>query len=312
MRTNMKHKRQRGLFALIFTLAILCTTQAFALSVGTFNIEYFSVSGKKAYSPDDCAALAQTIRKSGVDLLALQEIRGDADMRYFVTKYLPGWSYSGNDTGSRQDLYFLWRNDAVAPAEKSWAPSWLRSIFEALGLSNLVNDQKTYGEGMAFRFNGRKSRLYDRPPLIRTFTDLKSGRSLTLVNVHLKSQSTRGKKNKKLARQYNNAKRQAQIRGLNALVQSLEGPVLILGDFNQEDPPGLAFPLLSLPEGSYSYDDRKSRLDFIGYHGLHPDPKWHIREVETAIPNRSSKRSQSPDHDMVILDMMGISKNSHP
>lgn len=37
-----------------------------ALSIGTFNIEYFNVSGKNAYSPSHCSSLAKTITASQV------------------------------------------------------------------------------------------------------------------------------------------------------------------------------------------------------------------------------------------------------
>ena len=70
------------LFVGIFFLQVLLPLGAFALSIGTFNIEYFNVSGKKAYSPEDCKTLAERIQSSGAEVLALQEIEGNATMRF--------------------------------------------------------------------------------------------------------------------------------------------------------------------------------------------------------------------------------------
>jgi len=262
-------------------LAVIWVAQASALVIGTFNIEYFNVSGKKAYSQEDCSYLARLIEESDVDLLALQEIEGDATMRFFVTKFLPGWAYSGNDTGGRQDLYFLWRKDRV----------------------RILDGPVVYGANGSFRFEGKSYRLHDRPPMVGVFLDIEGDRRFHMVNVHLKSQSTRGKDDQDRAKRYNDFKRGAQIDGINGIVGSLKGPVFILGDYNVDDPKGTNFPLLSLPKGSYSYDDRKSRLDYIGYSGIERSDSWRIIEVETSIPARSTKRSQSPDHDMVLLDL---------
>lgn len=94
--------------------AALCTAGAAgAMTIGTFNIEYFSVYGDRRYVPSDLEALASSIRKSGADVLALQEIEGAATMRFFVTHWLRGWNYAGNDTDSTQDLFFLWNENKV-------------------------------------------------------------------------------------------------------------------------------------------------------------------------------------------------------
>ena len=280
--------RKNKLFAVfcvfvgIFFFRALFPFGAFALSVGTFNIEYFNVSGKKAYSPDDCQALAGIIRESGADILALQEIEGNATMRFFVTKFLPGWKYVGNDTGGRQDLYFLWKDEI-----------------------KLLDGPTAYGANASFQFEGKSYRLHDRPILVGKFSDLRSGMVFTLVNVHLKSQSTRGKEDQERAERYNLAKRGAQIEWINKLVASLSPPVFILGDYNVENPPGTSFPLLGLPKGQYSFDNMRSNLDYIGYSGISRDSAWKIYEVETAISARSTKRSESPDHDIIILSLDG-------
>ena len=268
------------MFLTIFFLA----SPALALSIGTFNIEYFNVSGKKAYSTSDCSDLAKTIQSSGADVLALQEIEGNATMRYFVTKFmLPGWAYAGNDTGGRQDLYFLWNTKSI----------------------KLLDGPNVYGANASFRFEGNSYKLNDRPHLVATFLDTRNNTRITLVNVHLKSQSTRGKDDKATAQRYNDAKRQAQIDGINKLVSSLKGPIFILGDYNTDSPTGTAFPLLGLPSGHYSYDNRKSNLDYLGYTGIQKTNSWRLYEVESSIAARSTRNAQHPDHDIIVLSLDG-------
>lgn len=261
-------------------LVVLGAAQAWALALGTFNIEYFNVSGNNRYVPADCEALAQTIRKSGADVLALQEIEGNSTMRYFVTNHLRGWKYVGNDTGGKQDVYFLWNPRKAA----------------------MTGDAEVYFANASGRHNGKSFRLFDRPLLVGRFKDLETGRVYTLVNVHLKSMSTRGKDDKDEAARYNEAKRAAQVAKLNELVRSLKGPVFALGDYNDAAPKGTAFPLLGLERG-YSYDNKKSNLDYIGYSGVARGSKWRLYEVESRIPRRSTKRADHPDHDVVVLDL---------
>lgn len=58
MTTNMNDRRRYWrVLTLLTTVAVLCAGQACALSVGALNIEYFIVSGKKAYSLNDCTTL---------------------------------------------------------------------------------------------------------------------------------------------------------------------------------------------------------------------------------------------------------------
>ena len=281
-RNSGKKRLLPGIFFALLSLLLVLPLQAQAISIGTFNIEYFNVSGKRAYSPEDCKALAERIRNSGAEVLALQEIEGNATMRFFVTKFLPGWKYAGNDTGGRQDLYFLWKNSI-----------------------KLLDGPTAYGANASFRFEGKSYKLHDRPILVGKFSDPRSGRVFTLVNVHLKSQSTRGKEDQERAERYNNAKRAEQIAWINKLVASLSGPVFILGDYNVENPQGTDFPLLGLPRGKQSYDNTRSNLDYIGYTGISKGPSWKIYEVESAIQARSTRNSQHPDHDMVILSLDG-------
>ncbi len=277
----MKKTFQRWLAAWLMALWWASPLRAFA--IGTFNIEYFTVTGKKAYSYDHCAHLARTIANSGADVLALQEIHDDGAMRYLTLRHLQGWRFAGNDTGGRQDLYFLWNPERA----------------------KLLDGPYVYYANASMKYQGKSYRLFDRPVLAVKMLDIEHNRSYTLLNVHLKSQSTRGKKDREAAQRYNDFKRATQIQKLNELVATIKGPVFILGDYNSSNPQGLRFPLLGLGHGSYSYDNGPSNLDFIGYWNIEPDGGWLVREVETAIPDRSTKRAQHPDHDIVLLDLHG-------
>ncbi|MDY3868265.1 MAG: endonuclease/exonuclease/phosphatase family protein [Pyramidobacter sp.] len=268
----------RGVLAAVIVCVL--AAHAWALALGTFNIEYFTVEGKKRYVPSDCEYLAETIRRSGADVLALQEISGNSAMRYFVMNHLRGWKYAGNDTGSRQDVYFLWNPEKVT----------------------MMGDAEVYFSNASGRYNGKSFKLFDRPLLLGRFKDNETGRVYTLINVHLKSMSTRGKKDQDEAVRYNDAKRAAQTKKLNELVRSLRGPVFILGDYNDTEPKGTDFPLLGLKQG-YSYDNKKSNLDYIGYTGIEKEEHWNVYEVETRIPRRSTKKTQHPDHDIIVLDI---------
>lgn len=268
-------------FGLLAALMLFGALPVQALTIGTFNIEYFNVSGSKRYSDDQVAALSRTIGSSGAELLALQEIEGHTSMRYLTARHLTGWKFTGNDTKGAQDLYFLWNPEAI----------------------EMTSGPDVYFANASFRFRGKSYRLFDRPLLVAQFREKRSGWVFTAVNLHLKSQSTRGKSDRQEARQYNDAKRGAQIGQLNRLVHSLRGPVFVLGDYNSEAPEGLEFPLWQLPRGQYSYDAMKSNIDGIGFVNIEPGANWKLYEVETAIASRSTKKSQHPDHDMVLLNL---------
>jgi len=252
---------------------------AWGLSLGTWNIEYFSIEGKRKYTPEDVAEVAATIRNSSAQILALQEIDDDAAMRYLVTKYLPGWRFAGNDTGNNQDLYFLWDT------------RFIRCLVEPA----------PFFEDAVFLWEGREISLFSRPPLVGFFQEVASGREFVMVNVHLKSQSTRGKEDPREAERYNNEKRASQIEKLNLLARMFGGARFILGDYNVDKPGPLDFYLVSLSEGRYSYDNYESNLDHIGFLGVTPKESWKLLEIEGALSRRSDKRTEHPDHDMLVL-----------
>lgn len=282
-------KRYGPILALLLTLI---AAPCLALGIGSFNIEYFSVAGPRAYSHDDCATLARRIEDSRADLIALQEIEGRGALEYLTLLHLPDWAVAGNDTASKQDLFFLYNRRTLT----------------------LVDGPVAYFANSSFNFQERTVRLFDRPLLVATFIEKSSGTRFTVVNLHLKSGSTRGKNDRGQAQAYNDAKRQAQIERINSLASTLKGPVFFAGDYNDPSPRRLAFPLAVLPEGHYSYDSRRCNLDYIGYQGfkLQEGFKLSLREIEMSLPRRSTRKSQHPDHDLVILDIRFLPPTYRP
>ena len=138
--------------------ALLLAVPASALTVGTFDIEDFHIAGTSGvsrksapYDQRDMRDLARAVRKSRADVLALQEVEGDATMRYFAVTAMHGWKYAGNDTAGVQDLYFMWDPKKVT----------LQGRVQAL-----------------------KANL-SRTPVAARFADSATGRTYTLVNAHL-------------------------------------------------------------------------------------------------------------------------------
>ena len=278
--------------------ALLIAQAAQALTIGTFNIEYFHIAGTggstmshPAYTRDDVLAVAKTILKSGADVLALQEIQGEETMRFLTLTGLPGWKYYGKDIAYKklgwdisrenQNHYILWNPEKVTLLGTPYL-HYLKDKFE---------------------HGGRRSLIFDRAPMEARFRDNATGREFTLVCVHLKSFNTAGKSDVEAAQHYNIAKRAAQTEKLNELSKKLKGPAFILGDYNSPDPTReVTFPLLTLERGT-TFDNWNSNIDYIGYVGVDRDKLGTPKETEARIERRSTKRKDHPDHDVLTLDV---------
>ncbi len=252
--------------------------------IGTFNIENFSMTDPQSrthYTRSDAASLARSILRSGADVLALQEIEGDATMRAFVPAFLPGWDFFGNDTRSYQDLYFLWNAARIEPVEGATA----------------------YYPQSSFVHEGTK-KVFDRPPLKAVFREKSSGKTFTLVNVHLKSKFVLGARDRERAQQANTEKRRAQLALLNDLSERLrgKGPLFVLGDFNDDIVSD--FDQVLTLSGGHSYDSKKSNLDHIVFAGIERSRLGEARETETRIERRSTKNRERPDHDIITVEVL--------
>ena len=100
-------------FSALF-LSVLLVQAAQALTIGTFNVEYFHIAGTggstmshPAYTREDVRDIARSILRSGADVLAMQEIQGEETMRYLVLNELHGWKYYGKDIDFKYlDYYY--------------------------------------------------------------------------------------------------------------------------------------------------------------------------------------------------------------
>lgn len=282
-------RRRRGVAGALLVFLLLEGTLlggpvAEAFSLGTWSIESFTLRGKDRYVAEDMAHVAQTILRSQAAVVALQEIEGVASLRALTLNHLSGWRYAGHDTRGRQDLFFLWD---TRRAGLLWGP-------------------EPYLTAASFCWKEKSLRLFDRPPLVAVFLDMTSGRTLTLVNVHLKGGNRREREDEEKSSAYDRAKRDAQIQRLNELVRSLRGPVFICGNFNANPVRGTSFSVWTLTEG-FSWDGAQKNFDAVGYQGLSPAPAWRIFEVEGAVPRRSSSEQEHPDRDLVVLDLGDLS-----
>nr|WP_321502574.1 endonuclease/exonuclease/phosphatase family protein [uncultured Dethiosulfovibrio sp.] len=273
-------RRKIALCTVLFAWALIWAPQSQALTIGTFNMEYFTVKGGKAYTSDDCAHLARLIETSEADLLALQEIGENRSLEYLLDNYLPQWGYIGNQTKGKQNLYFIWNKNKIDIADP----------VEPLFIGDTIN------------WGGKVTPLFRRHPIKATFREVETGTEFSMINVHLRSLGTAGSKDRLAAVAMNNGIRQAQVIKLNHATEEEKGPLFILGDFNSVEITGATFPLFPLTEG-HSYDDFQCTIDHIGYVNVAPTKNWHIRVIESSIPRRSTGERQHPDHDIVVLSM---------
>lgn len=279
--------------------------------VGTFNVENFDlrdIRSRTGYTEEDAANVAMSILKSGAGVLALQEIEGDATMRTFTERFLPGWKFCGVDTDGTQDLYFLW-NPRVVSYEES-LPLLISRIFFWISRPFPL----AYFGNRSYTWKGVQSRLFDRLPVLGDFRLRSSGKRFSLVNVHLKSQLVTGGGDLVESARRNTARRSAQIAAIESLCARVDDrPLLILGDFNADfsspgdSPDGTKrplFPLLWLKEGtSYDKEGLRANLDYIGYAGLPETRIGAVRETETRIERRSQPDADHPDHDIITVEV---------
>ncbi|SMG19503.1 endonuclease/exonuclease/phosphatase family protein [Dethiosulfovibrio salsuginis] len=273
-------RKKLALCAVLFAWTLIWVPQLQALTIGTFNMEYFTVKGGKAYTSDDCAHLAKLIETSGADLLALQEIVENRSLEYLLDNYLPQWSYTGNQTEGKQNLFFIWNKNKIN----------ITTPIEPLFTEDTIN------------WGGKVVPLFRRHPIKATFREVETGAEFSVINVHLRSLGTAGSKDRLAAVAMNNGIRQAQVIKLNHAAEEEKGPLFILGDFNSVEVTGATFPFFPLTE-EHSYDDFQCTIDHIGYVNLAPSKNWRIRVIETSIPRRSVGGRQHPDHDIVVLSM---------
>lgn len=75
--------------------------------VGSFNLEWFSLGGRKPRNSTDLQRVAALIQETGVALYGLQEVSDDGVMNSLIA-YLPGWKYYVGTSGRQQRCAILW------------------------------------------------------------------------------------------------------------------------------------------------------------------------------------------------------------
>ena len=265
------------------------------LVLGTNNLKFFSMPN---YTLEQAKMIADNIKKSNAQVLAFQEVEGNAAMDNLMMPNFPGWKYKMNDTPDHQDVAFMWNPEAVT--------------MNGEPLVYFANEElpDTPGE-----------KLFPRAPLVAEFVDKKTGTPFKLVNLHLKSQFTPpglSKEEAALWQERNTAHRMRQLQYVADLVDRLREsgmPVFVPGDFNfnlsgtgkvnKQLRDMINFGIRKLEnkrgtpesEKKYSYDggrSYRSNLDVIGYANVPGTDLSPAYEVETSFPGGGG-----PDHDIV-------------
>ena len=271
------------------------------LSVGTNNIRFFSIPN---FTYETAKEAADNILKSGAQVLALQEIEGNASMDSLLMPFLPGWKYKMNDTPGHQDLAFLWNPEAV---DMNGEPL----VYYA--------DEELPGKP------GEK--LFSRAPLVAEFVHKASGKPFKISNLHLKSKfipQGLSPEEQKIAKAAGQEQWKRQVQLVDELLGELSKngmAVFGVGDWNRnihddfkysqdlkaaERPRNFGITTLSNPRGTpkkerkYSYDSYGGKnLDAFAFAGVPRSALSPVQEIETN-PN---KVPGGQDHDLLSLEV---------
>ena len=134
------------------------------------------------------------------------------------------------------------------------------------------------------RVRAVNARGLSRQPLIARFRDPSSKREYTLVNAHL-----------------DGAAATEQMKELYRLAKLLPMPVILLGCFGDPALPAADMQFRKLERG-FSCDDAQSNPDFVAVLGLPSEQIGTVKETETAIRRRTSRRRERPSHDIITIE----------
>jgi len=277
---------------LSFYLFFILGWSAFALSIGTFNIEYFSIHNGR-YSDEDIKYIANLISHSGAEIISLQEI-DDIESIKALCRNLPGWRYIMNDTPATQDLAIIWDGRRISRISDA-------SVF-------FQNELFTWHGSILKR--GYIIKLFSRPPLSVDFIEKNTKIRFTLMDVHLKSMYIGDKSKLDDSLEYNILKKRAQFSKIQYILNSMNKKnIFIAGDFNEDigNRTDLPFSIFGLKNG-FSHDSTNSNTDFLCTYnfeyGLLNAVK-RVREIESRIPEKSKDGWDHPDHDLIVIDIPG-------
>ncbi|MCX7737032.1 MAG: endonuclease/exonuclease/phosphatase family protein [Candidatus Kapabacteria bacterium] len=93
------------------------------LTVATFNVEWLGdmVNDRIDRVPEDYKLIAEIIKKSNADLIALQEIENDKALK-LLTKYLDGFKYYVGKRGGQQNLGLLYKKNIKVKFVEEYSP----------------------------------------------------------------------------------------------------------------------------------------------------------------------------------------------
>ncbi len=170
------------------------------LTIGTFNLQFLADqldTGDNPRTAGDVDQLVRLIDESGFQLMTVQEVLSAGSLELLKGHGLPGaWQLALGSSGGTQHCGILYDTRVIE------APADVRELGVDDGLI------RTDWTGVRY-------------PLTATIT-VRGGFSLTLVSVHLKAGVTDA----------GAQQRARQIEQLAAWAATVEGPLLIMGDFN--------------------------------------------------------------------------------
>lgn len=208
----MNCRKLNALFGSTLTLCmfILCSSQAWALRVATYNIRNFDYDTRSS-TPTDKVALAEIMTNLQADLIAVQEITKPDVFADFIKEHMPDHKVALTQCGGAhgQHLGFVYNQYKVQ-------------------LLNLNEDERTTGvskkQGNACPTEG------SRPLAIGKFRDMEGKLGLFVaIAVHLKSGGD-PKSQEKRRDQYGEI-----VKALDEMRGQGEKSLMVMGDFNSTE-----------------------------------------------------------------------------
>lgn len=203
---------KRSLLFLIFVIAHLEIAQGSSLSLGTYNIRNFDYD-QRSNTPTNKDHLVKTIKNMDIDLAAIQEVNDTQEFsqmieRNFFGKYRSILTECGGS--HKQRLGFIFN------------PNKLKLI-------EFYEDLRTAAPNQKIPNNTKNCHFGSRPLAIAKFKNLKSGKDLVAIAVHLKAG----------ARPNDLKKRFKQLELLNDVVSTFQDlglkNIIVMGDFNSTE-----------------------------------------------------------------------------